>query len=231
MHSNEKNIIPKRFLKNNYVTYRRFWLDSCLNAFSDELHGVVLDLAGKREKKRGSFQPPEQQTQAWWYINFDEDTHPHIFADVTRTPIRAGSVDCILCTEVLEHLSNPQACVDEIHRLLCDGGLVFASTPFFYPVHADPHDFQRFTEDGLRHLFRNFTSIEVYRMGGYLGVLGLLLELGISGLEGNSLIIKFLRWAMKWISRWLFQNDLKYFGRESSAWQKFTTGYFIKATK
>lgn len=228
-----KSIVPQSsgYWKNNYVTYRRLWLDACLNAFSSEMRGVVLDLGGKRENKRGAFQPPEHEAQAWWYLNLDLSTHPNIFADVTTTPLKRGSVDCILCTEVLEHLKDPQACVDEIHRILRDGGLVFASTPFFYPVHADPYDFQRFTEDGLRQLFRNFNSVEVDRMGGYVGVLGLMLEIGISGVEGNSLPKKFMRWAMKWISRWLCRYDLATFGRESNAWSKFTTGYFVRAVR
>ena len=140
-------------------------------------------------------------------------------------------MDCILCTEVLEHLKNPQACVDEIHRLLCDDGLVFASTPFFYPIHADPYDFQRFTEDGLRHLFREFKSVEVYRMGGYFGVLGLMCELGIPGEEGKTFTSKVTRWVLKWLSRWLCSLDLSFYSNENSNRQKFTTGYFLKAIR
>lgn len=222
---------PKTISAKGYVTYRRLWLDASLNAFANEMRGVVLDLGGKRENKRGTFQPPEEQARAWWYLNLDLSTNPNIFADVTRVPLMAQSVDSILCTEVLEHLPNPQACVDEIHRLLSTGGVALASVPFFYPVHADPYDFQRFTEDGLRQLFRKFNSVEVHRMGGYAGVLGLMLEIGISGVEGNSLPKKITRWAMKWISRWLCRYDLSTFGRESTAWSKFTTGYFVRAVR
>jgi SAM-dependent methyltransferase len=195
------------------------------------MRGVVLDLGGKRESKRGSFQPPEHEAQAWWYLNLDWITKPNIFADVTTTPLKPKSVDCILCTEVLEHLKDPQTCVDEIHRLLRDDGLVFASTPFFYPVHADPYDFQRFTEDGLRHLFREFKLVEVYRMGGYFGVLGLMCELGIPGEESKTFISKFTRWVLKWLSRWLCLLDLSFYGKENSNRQKFTTGYFLKAVR
>jgi SAM-dependent methyltransferase len=228
-----RSIIPDRsvYWKKDHVTYRRLWLDTCLNAFADEMRGFVIDLAGKREKKRGSFQPPEHQACGWWYINLDWNTRPNIYADVTRTPLPAASVDCILCTEVLEHLKEPQPCVDEIHRLLRDDGLVFVSTPFFYPVHADPYDFQRFTEDGLRHLFRDFKSVEVYRMGGYFGVLGLLCELGIPGEDGVTFVSKVTRWALKWISRCLFSLDVSLYGRENSNRQKFTTGYFVRATR
>lgn len=233
MHSNNMTLnIPRRpnvWKTEGYVTYRRWWLDAALSAFAKDMHGVVVDLGGKREKKRGSFQPPEHQSQAWWYINLDLGTRPNMFADVTQTPLKGGSVDCVICTEVLEHLRDPQSCVDEIHRLLCDGGVVFASTPFFYPVHADPYDFQRFTEDGLRHLFREFKSVEVYRMGGYFGVLGLICELGIPGEEGSSLSNKFLRWILKWISRGLCSLDLAMYGKENENRRKFTTGYFVKA--
>ncbi|MFN8435238.1 MAG: methyltransferase domain-containing protein [Anaerolineales bacterium] len=219
------------YWKKNYVTYRRLWLDTCLNAFADEMRGIVLDLGGKRENKRGSFQPPEQEAQAWWYLNLDLSTRPNIFADVTCVPMLSNSVNCILCTEVLEHIQNPQTCVDEIHRILLDDGIVFVSTPFFYPVHADPHDFQRFTEDGLRYLFREFKTVEVYRMGGYAGVLGLLVELGVMELNEKKNIHKLLRWCMKWISRWLIYADISKIGSDADSFQKFTTGYFLKAIR
>lgn len=224
-------VIPKKLWKKNNITYRRAWLDFYLNSFSSDIHGLVVDLGGKREQKRGEFIPPEVQAKAWWYINLDLATHPNIFSDITHVPIMGEQVDCIICTEVLEHLSSPQECVNEIYRLLRDNGIAFVSTPFFYPVHADPFDFQRFTEDGLRFLFRNFKSVEVYRMGGYAGVLGLLFELGITGLEGNSWTRKTIRWLMKWISRFLFRYDILNWDKESESWMKFTTGYFLKITR
>lgn len=217
--------------RKNYVTYRRLWLDACLTSFSNEMRDIVLDLGGKREKKRGSFQPPEHEAYTWWYLNLDWNTKPNMFADVTKTPLKTASVNCILCTEVLEHLKDPQACIDEIYRLLRSDGLVFASTPFFYPVHADPYDFQRFTEDGLRYLFREFKSVEVFRMGGYFGVLGLLCELGILGEDGKTFTSKFMRWILKWSSRWLCLVDLSFYGKENSSRKKFTTGYFLRAVR
>lgn len=209
-----------------YITYRRLWLDSALEAFAHEMRGVVVDVGGKRENKRGAFQPPEGQAKSWWYVNLDMSTRPNVYGDVQRIPLRGKSVDCIICTEVLEHLPRPGRCVDEIRRLLRDGGLVLASVPFLYPVHADPFDYQRFTEDGLRNLFKEFKTVEVHRMGGYAGLLGLMLELGIMGIEN-----RIARWAMKWVSRWLCRRDLASFGNESEAWSKFTTGYFVRAVR
>jgi SAM-dependent methyltransferase len=209
-----------------YVTYRRLWLDTILKAFSHEMRGTVVDVAGKRENKRGAFQPPESQAAKWLYLNLDLSTEPNVYGDVQQMPLKSQSVDCAICTEVLEHLPRPEQCVNEIHRILCDGGQVLASLPFLYPVHADPFDYQRFTEDGLRNLFKDFKTVDVYRMGGYAGSLGLILELGIRGTDN-----RVARWVMKWVSRWLCRQDLLNFGHESEAWSKFTTGYFVRAVR
>src|SRR5205085_1990723 len=38
--------------------------------------------------------------------------------DCLQLPVRSASADAVLCTEVLEHLSNPMAGVGEIARVL-----------------------------------------------------------------------------------------------------------------
>ncbi len=228
-----KNHIPEKSAvwKKSYISYRRLWLDQCLKAFSTEMRGLVVDLGGKREKKRGTFLPPHEQADAWWYVNLDLNTHPDIFADVGDVPLDAQSIDCIICTEVLEHLPEPKACVNEMYRLLRKGGIAFASAPFMYPVHADPFDFQRFTEDGLRKLFSDFASVEVFQMGSYPGTMGMLIELGIDGIQGRSFLPKILRRSLRLISRWLCSYDLSRASQNNTTWQKFTTGYFMKVIR
>jgi SAM-dependent methyltransferase len=227
------NCVPERSAVwgKKYITYRRLWLDSCLNAYSNEMHGSVIDLGGKRENKRGSFRPLENEADSWLYINLDPKATPNIFADVTQTPLRGESVDCLICTEVLEHLPNPQACVDEAHRLLRKGGVVFASVPFIYPVHADPFDFQRFTEDGFRKLFSGFSSVEIIPMGSFPGVLGMLIEIGIEGIQDGFFFSKLTRRSLRLASRWLCSYDISIASKNNIVWRKFTTGYFTKIVK
>jgi SAM-dependent methyltransferase len=221
---------PKKELK-NVSTYRRMWLDFCLEQHSPEMLGAVIDLGGKREKKRGSFRPPEETAKAWWYVNLEMSTRPNIFGDVTLTPLKSECADVIICTEVLEHLENPAACADEIFRLLLPGGKAFISVPFMYPIHADPFDFQRFTADGLRRLFRDFASIEITPMGGYWGTLGMLLQIGVPGITGQGLHKKILRRSLSQLAKNLCSLDLSRPDRENPIWQKFTTGYFLKVVK
>lgn len=61
-----------------------------------------------------------------------------------------GQFDLILSTQVLEHVANPAAYLRECFRLLAPGGRLFLTTHGFYEEHGCPHDFYRWTADGLR---------------------------------------------------------------------------------
>jgi SAM-dependent methyltransferase len=81
-------------------------------------------------------------------------------ADGHHIPLKDKSIDGVVIQAVLEHVLNPQQVVDEIYRVLRPGGLVYADTPFMWPVHEGPYDFTRFTESGHRYLFRHFAVRE-----------------------------------------------------------------------
>ena len=76
--------------------------------------------------------------------------HPDIFADAAQLPLVEGSIDVVVCLEVLEHIRRPTAALAEFARVLKPGGTMFFSMPFLYPIHDAPHDFQRLTQYGLR---------------------------------------------------------------------------------
>jgi SAM-dependent methyltransferase len=98
-----------------------------------------------------------------------------LLADGHQLPFKSKSIDGVVIQAVLEHVLNPQLVVDEIYRVLRLGGLVYADTPFMYPVHEGPYDFTRFTESGHRYLFRHFTA----RNSGVIGGLGTQLLLSL----------------------------------------------------
>jgi SAM-dependent methyltransferase len=83
-----------------------------------------------------------------------------LIADAHAIPLATGSVDAVIVQAVLEHVLAPTKVVGEIHRVLSDGGIVYAETPFMQQVHAGAYDFTRFTASGHRYLFRRFTEID-----------------------------------------------------------------------
>jgi SAM-dependent methyltransferase len=87
-------------------------------------------------------------------------------ADAHSLPLGNGSVDAVVAQAVLEHVAEPQRCVNEIHRVLRPGGFLYAETPFLEPAHSTPYDFHRFTFIGYRRLFRSFSLLGMGPVGG-----------------------------------------------------------------
>lgn len=82
-------------------------------------------------------------------------------ADAFHLPIKDQSVDVIINTAMLEHVSDPQNIVTEMHRILKKEGEFFCYLPFIVPFHAAPDDFQRWTNEGVKHCFRQFNKVSV----------------------------------------------------------------------
>ena len=89
-----------------------------------------------------------------------------LICDAHDIPFVDGTFDCVVAQVVLEHVVDPVRCVAEIHRVLKDGGIVYAETPFMQQVHMWQYDFTRFTHLGHRRLFRYFTEMESGLTGG-----------------------------------------------------------------
>lgn len=81
-------------------------------------------------------------------------------------PFKDNSFDGVIVQAVLEHVVDPYRCVAEIHRVLKDGGIVYAETPFMQQVHGGAYDFTRFTWLGHRRLFREFRELKSGTCGG-----------------------------------------------------------------
>jgi len=92
------------------------------------------------------------------------DTYkPKYVGDITKynPEISDSSYDCIACLEVLEHTLNPFAAVEELRRILKDGGYLLVSAPLNWRIHGPIPDCWRFTEHGWTVLLKNYDIIEI----------------------------------------------------------------------
>jgi SAM-dependent methyltransferase len=60
-----------------------------------------------------------------------------------------GSYDVVISTQVLEHVPDAARYLGEAYRLLRPGGALILTTHGLIPEHGCPHDFYRWTADGL----------------------------------------------------------------------------------
>ena len=109
-----------------------------------------------------------------------------IIADGHRLPFADAGFHGVWIQAVLEHVVAPERVVAEIARVLVDGGIVYAETPFLQPVHERAYDFTRFTRSGHRWLFRRFTEVASGTIGG----------------PAESLL-----WSIRYLARALFRSE------------------------
>lgn len=108
------------------------------------------------------------------------DLHPgpgvHVVGDAQALGFADASFDVVLCTEMLEHVPEPQRAIDEMRRVLRPGGLLLLTTRFLFPIHDAPHDYFRYTKYGLRHLLRRFDILELQEETTAVGALAVLIQ-------------------------------------------------------
>jgi SAM-dependent methyltransferase len=73
---------------------------------------------------------------------------------VENLPVADDSFDVVLCTQVLEHTTDPARAVRELERVAAPRGRVLASTHGVQVYHPAPDDYWRWTHAGLERLFR-----------------------------------------------------------------------------
>lgn len=86
-----------------------------------------------------------------------------------RLPFGARTFETVLCTEVLEHVPDPQTAVRECARVIVPGGVLILTVPFLHGLHEIPRDYFRFTRWGLLALFeKDFVVDRIVPRGGVL---------------------------------------------------------------
>jgi SAM-dependent methyltransferase len=124
----------------------------------------VLDIGGRLQPYR-----PLLGTRAKSYIAVDLLMTPlvNVGAAAEALPFRDAQFDFVICTQVFEYLPDPGLATAEIKRVLRKGGILFLSAPSVF-LRDNDKEYWRFLPEGLRHLLREFETVEVIPEGNSL---------------------------------------------------------------
>ena len=95
------------------------------------------------------------------------------------TQISSNSIDIINVMELFEHVEDISSGLKECYRVLKENGVLLISAPFLHHIHADPYDFQRWTNTKWKNELTKlgFKIEKIIVMGRYFTVLGDMLKL------------------------------------------------------
>lgn len=152
-----------------------------------------------------------------------------LVCDAHDLPFANETFDAVVAQAVLEHVIDPNRCVQEIHRVLRSDGLVYAETPFMQQVHGGRYDFTRFTPLGHRRLFRHFEQIAAGSGAGPATVLAwsyLYFLRGFArtrkGAQAAAVIARLTAFWLKYLDRMIIERN----GAQDGSW-----GYFFLGRK
>ena len=149
----------------------RRYNDAALRRHSGLINGRVLDLGAGNYDNSRFFNCNE-----YVRLDIDKGCMPDLVSTVHSVALRGNSFDAIICSNLLEHIPEPKKAAREMHRLLKPNGVLLASVPFVCQIHPNPKDMQRFTPEGLQHVFADFSVETIEHFGGYFSVLAVLLD-------------------------------------------------------
>lgn len=126
------------------LSYRRKLVDALLEKNRKWFSGIVLDIGGR---DRGHFIKPKDTVEQWIFADINPEHQPDIVLDVAdMNHIQDQSIDVICAIELFEHVAEIERGLDECIRVLKRSGILILSIPFLSAIHADPSDYQRWTE-------------------------------------------------------------------------------------
>jgi SAM-dependent methyltransferase len=122
----------------------------------DKLHrstATTIDIA--------QFDSPRHWLELQNYRTLGLSEKADINADLLDLPV--SDVDVFICTEVLEHCTDPAKACQQMYEALKKGGKLFLTSPFCWPDHRTDYyeDYWRFTEQGYELLLSDFDEVEI----------------------------------------------------------------------
>lgn len=136
----------QKFGYHNRLTPHIYALSKSTNRYLSNLRAdTVLDVGAGDKRYRS-------KVVCIRYISLDVSGKVEVTGDATVLPFKDKSIDMIICTQVLEHIKNPFAAVEEFSRVIKDKGIIFITVPTVMYLHEAPNDFFRYTKYGIESI-------------------------------------------------------------------------------
>lgn len=181
----------------------RFLIRKKIRKMQEQVHGVVLDVGSGKQPYRNEFRHISR------YLALDR-RNAEIIHDLKNFPypLSEGSINWVLCTQVLDDMPDQDAFVRELHRLLDTNGTLILSASFVWELHDLPHDYGRPSPEYLRQLLgRNgFEIVELQHVGNSWITLGQVINTNLR------MIFSDKRWWFRILSPLLLANSLLFYG-------------------
>jgi len=101
------------------------------------------------------------------YSNIINKENDFLILNLEKKIKHKKKYDNVIIFNVLEHLSDLDIPMKNIHNLLKKKGRILGSTPFIYRVHGAPKDYSRYTKEYLKKVLKDkkFIKIEIFELG------------------------------------------------------------------
>ena len=86
-------------------------------------------------------------------LDFASSDKTNLIADASHLPLHTEAIDLVVCFDVLQHIPDYWASLDEVARVLRPGGALVFTVPFVY-CEVGPHDYHRWTLEGIESELR-----------------------------------------------------------------------------
>lgn len=167
---------------NRFVFWLRCLVDLQLLTIYQFLRGKLNSLQGRVLDVGAGQAPWRELLSKAEYVGVDVDTAGAFgmrrnadisYYDGKHLPFDDNSFDHVLCTEVLEHVSEPAAFLLEIKRALRQGGTLILTVPWSARLHHLPNDYYRFTPAALEALLESagFEQTAIIERGNDIAVI------------------------------------------------------------
>ena len=134
--------------------------------YCQELSGVCIDLAaGDNPSYHRYWNLKKDQVIK---VDYNKEKGVDVVADLNqKLPFKNDYADNIFLFNAIYIVESPEDLLKEIYRVLKPGGMLFLNSPLITNEAPEPHDYFRFTSEGIKKILTNsgFFKVELYKIG------------------------------------------------------------------